>query len=219
MIRAALDYSGDEIAFAVVDPNGRILSEARKKVSGRNSAILPALVQNALAEAGLDFSDVKAWTVGVGPGSFTALRVAAAFVLGIVQGTGIPVRGIPSACGMCSGMTAQSVLALYDGRKGELLAFGLRRRDGFYVPDGFQGVLADPIELKRQNRDAFVVRPCDRAAVRSFAPDCECVESPGVDPSVLARLPEGLCDCSPTEPIYLRPAVFVDPKPIRSFGA
>ncbi len=218
MIRVALDYSGDEIAFAAVDEAGRILAERRMKVFGRSSSKLPAIVQDALSAASMDFSDVGEWIVGVGPGSFTALRIAAAFALGATHGTNIPVRGIPSACGLCGGLSAERVLALYDGRKGELLAFGLRRTNGFYVPDGFQGVLTRREELDPTRWDAFVVRAVDCDAVRAFAPDCEFHVAQGVDVATLARLPKELCDCKPTEPIYLRPAVFVDPKPLRTFG-
>ena len=218
MIRVALDYSGDEIAVAAVDETGRLLAERRAKVFGRSSAKLPAIVQDALSAADMDFSDVGEWIVGVGPGSFTALRVAAAFALGATHGTSIPVRGIPSACGLCGGLTEERALALYDGRKGELLAFGLRRADGFYVPDGFQGVLTKREELDPSRWDAFVVRDADCGAAHAFAPDCELHVAQGVDVATLARMPKELCNCKPTEPIYLRPAVFVDPRPLRTFG-
>ena len=99
MLNAALDFSCSELSFAAVQPDGRTLASFQVDLPGRDSSSLPVLVGNALAEAGLTYDDISTWTVGTGPGSFTALRVAAAFVLGAAQGKNQTVRGIPSACG------------------------------------------------------------------------------------------------------------------------
>ena len=220
MLKAALDFSGSELSFAVVDAGGATVASCLVDLPGRDSSSLPVLVGEALRNASLTYDDVDAWTVGAGPGSFTALRVAAAFVLGVVQGKDKPVRGLPSPCGF-EGETpfGDRVLALYDGRKRELLGFGLRREGGFWLPDGFQGVLEDPSKLEsvRSSYDTFAARPCDLDAVRAFAPDLPVDPAPHVNAAILASIPEGLCDMQATDLIYLRPPVFVDPKPIRTF--
>jgi len=99
MLKAALDFSGSELSFAVVDAGGATVASCLVDLPGRDSSSLPVLVGEALRNASLTYDDVDAWTVGAGPGSFTALRVAAAFVLGVVQGKDKPVRGLPSPCG------------------------------------------------------------------------------------------------------------------------
>ena len=99
MLNAALDFSCGELSFAAVDGDGRTLASFQVDLPGRDSSSLPVLVGDALAKAGLTYDDIGAWTVGTGPGSFTALRVAAAFVLGAAHGKAQTVRGIPSACG------------------------------------------------------------------------------------------------------------------------
>ena len=220
MLNAALDFSCSELSFAVVQPDGRTLASFQIDLPGRDSSSLPILVGEALAKAGLAYDDIGAWTVGTGPGSFTALRVAAAFVLGAAQGKNQTVRGIPSACGF-EGETpfGERVLVLYDGRKHELLGFGLKHSGGFWIPDGWQGVLENPDKLAalRGSYDTFTASPHDIEAVRLFDPALPVVLSPHVNASVLASIPPGVCDMPPTELIYLRPAVFVDPKPIRTF--
>ncbi|MBO7088332.1 MAG: tRNA (adenosine(37)-N6)-threonylcarbamoyltransferase complex dimerization subunit type 1 TsaB [Lentisphaeria bacterium] len=220
MLKAALDFSGSELAFAVVDDSGATVASCLVDLPGRDSSTLPVLVGDALKKASLAYADLDSWTVGTGPGSFTALRVAAAFVLGVVQGTDKPVRGLPSACGF-EGETpfGDRVLVLYDGRKRELLGFGLRREGRFWIPDGFQGVLETPDKLEaiRASYDTFTARPCYMDAVIAFAPGLPVVPSPHVNASVLAAIPSELCDMSPTDLIYLRPPVFVDPKPVRVF--
>ena len=208
MLKAALDFSGSELAFAVVDGDGATVASRLVDLPGRDSSTLPILVGDALREAGLAYDDLDSWTVGTGPGSFTALRVAAAFVLGVAQGKDKPVRGLPSACGF-EGETpfGERVLVLYDGRKRELLGFGLKREGRFWLPDGFQGVLETPdrLEAVRASYDTFAARPCDLDAVRAFAPSLPVDPAPHVNASVLASIPGGLCDTQPTDLIYLRP--------------
>jgi len=220
MLKAALDFSCSELSFAVVDDSGRTVASFQVDLPGRDSSSLPVLVGEALEKAGLSYGDIGAWTVGTGPGSFTALRVAAAFVLGVVHGRDQAVRGIPSACGF-EGETpfGGRVLVLYDGRKHELLGFGLKRNGAFWIPDGFQGVLETPDKLAalRGSYDTFTASPHDLEAVRLFEPSLPVDPAPHVNAAVLASIPPGVCDMPPTELIYLRPAVFVDPKPIRTF--
>jgi len=220
MLNAALDFSCGELSFAVVDDGGRTAASFQVDLPGRDSSSLPELVGETLEKAGLTYGDIGAWTVGTGPGSFTALRVAAAFVLGAAQGRNQTVRGIPSACGFEGGTPfGERVLVLYDGRKHELLGFGLKRSGAFWIPDGWQGVLETPDKLAtlRDSYDTFTASPHDVEAVRLFDPSLPLNPSPHVNASVLASIPLGICDMPPTELIYLRPAVFVDPKPIRTF--
>lgn len=240
--KAALDYSGSEIIVSVLNEQNSLVADSCTDLPGRDSSSLPLIVEDTLAQAHLKLEDISEWTLGMGPGSFTALRVAAAYVLGVVYGrlnhktlealigekaeeAAVPaddvnlvsVRGVPSACGLPR--QGERVLTLYDGRKKELLAYGLKLENGSYIPDGRQCVLEnhDALEAVKSEYDAFVARACDMPAVRAFAPELTVQEVAHVDGAALARLPKGVCDLPPTEPIYLRPAVFVDPKPIRKF--
>ena len=218
MLNAALDFSCGELSFAAVDTDGRTVASFQIDLPGRDSSSLPVFVGDALKKAGAAYDDIGAWTVGTGPGSFTALRVAAAFVLGAAHGKDQTVRGIPSACGF-EGETpfGDRVLALYDGRKHE--RFGLKRSGAFWIPDGWQGVLETPDRLAalRDSYDTFTASPHDVEAVRLFDPSLPLDPAPHVNAAILASIPPGVCDMPPTELIYLRPAVFVDPKPIRTF--
>ena len=202
MLNAALDFSCGELSFAVVDDGGRTAASFQVDLPGRDSSSLPVLVGETLEKVGLDYGGIGAWTVGTGPGSFTALRVAAAFVLGAAQGRNQTVRGIPSACGF-EGKTpfGERVLVLYDGRKHELLGFGLKRSGAFWIPDGWQGVLetTDKLAALRDSYDTFTASPHDVGAVRLFDPSLPLDPSPHVNASVLASIPPGICDMPPTE--------------------
>lgn len=55
---------------------------------------LPGLVQGLLDEAQTDWADITLLAVGVGPGNFTGIRIAVAFVRGLALGLGVPATGV-----------------------------------------------------------------------------------------------------------------------------
>jgi tRNA threonylcarbamoyladenosine biosynthesis protein TsaB len=74
---------------------GGAVHAAGVECGGRGQpAILPGLVQQVLAEAGLAAAALDAVVVGVGPGGFSGLRAAAALAGGIALGAGCPVHGV-----------------------------------------------------------------------------------------------------------------------------
>jgi tRNA threonylcarbamoyladenosine biosynthesis protein TsaB len=84
-----------------------------------------ALVEEGLALAGWTKSSLDRIAVGIGPGSFTGLRVGLALAQGIGLGLQRPVLGIGSLRAMCRGAPAEAVglrCALLDAGRGELFA-------------------------------------------------------------------------------------------------
>jgi tRNA threonylcarbamoyladenosine biosynthesis protein TsaB len=57
---------------------------------------LPAWLEAALAEAGGSFSALARIVVGVGPGSFTGIRIAMAFAQGLAFPRSLPLHGFTS---------------------------------------------------------------------------------------------------------------------------
>lgn len=92
MLVLALDSS--QIRGAVVlfehSPNGKaeILAEAVGSTSVVHSEGLLSLIDGVLAKAGKRITDVECFGCGVGPGSFTGIRVGLATVKGLAQVTG-----------------------------------------------------------------------------------------------------------------------------------
>jgi tRNA threonylcarbamoyladenosine biosynthesis protein TsaB len=89
---------------------------------GHAAQLLP-LAQALLDEAGLTYADVATIAVGVGPGTFTGLRIGVATARALAQATGaalVPVstlRALAAAAGH-----AGPVLAVLDARRGEAFA-------------------------------------------------------------------------------------------------
>ncbi len=91
----ALDAAcGRAASVALKDDGSQFKAESEGK-NPHSVAILP-LLEKVLAEAGLSWSDLDLLALGIGPGSFTGLRIAASTLAGINTGLKLPMLGISS---------------------------------------------------------------------------------------------------------------------------
>lgn len=92
---------------------------------GHTSKLLP-LARELLTEAGLDWPAVELVAVGVGPGTFTGLRVGVATARGLAQALAVDVVGVSTprvlAQAAIAARAADGVLAVIDARRGEVFA-------------------------------------------------------------------------------------------------
>ncbi|MFL5827890.1 MAG: tRNA (adenosine(37)-N6)-threonylcarbamoyltransferase complex dimerization subunit type 1 TsaB [Thermoleophilaceae bacterium] len=75
-----------------------------------------------LGRAGLTFEQVGMIAVGVGPGTFTGLRIGVATARGLAHAHGIEVRPVSSLAALAEGIEAPLRLALIDAKRGEVFA-------------------------------------------------------------------------------------------------
>jgi tRNA threonylcarbamoyladenosine biosynthesis protein TsaB len=89
-------------------------------------------VERAAAAAG-GWQDVDLLAVGLGPGTFTGLRVGIATARGLGLGLGLPARGVCTLDALAAGIGEAGAegerLAVLDGWRGEVFA-------ALYAPDG-----------------------------------------------------------------------------------
>ncbi len=219
MYKAGLDYSWKEASFAVADSSGRILLDESLEFPPRNASGLPVWLEQLLGKHGLTLRDISEWSVGTGPGSFTGLRVAASFVLGLTFGKTVRRRGVSTASAIADSLnlapSIRRVLVLFDGRRDELLAFGLERDGVFFKPSEFHAVLEKGSPGPLREYDAFAALEKDAERIREIAgPETvRCLYTvPHVSAAHLITHSQEDFTMPLTMPVYLRPAVFVEPR-------
>ena len=114
-----------KIFSLALSSGGRVLRYRNMTVDkALEHSIIPA-VDRLLASAGVPFKKLDAFAVGLGPGSFTSLRVGLATVKAFAMATGKPVVGVPSldvlARGV-AGLPCDEICVLSDARRGMVYA-------------------------------------------------------------------------------------------------
>jgi tRNA threonylcarbamoyladenosine biosynthesis protein TsaB len=94
---------------------------------GHATRLMPLAVE-LLSRAGIDWADVERIAVGVGPGTFTGLRIGIATARALAQARGIPLVGVSTLQSLALGPPAAdgTVLAVIDARRGEAFAAAWR---------------------------------------------------------------------------------------------
>lgn len=189
----------------------------------RNASGLPDWIFSLLKERGITPEEITHWSVGTGPGSFTGLRVAASFVMGLCFGREkIIRRGVSTASAMADSLfpdaAPENVMVLFDGHRDELLGYGLQWTEQGFVPSGFHGVLGKDSLEELAPCGALLCLEKDVEKVRSVAASAVEGKLHTVRHVCASRLIfNRMGECAPlTEVVYLRPAVFVDARIPRS---
>jgi len=94
--------------------------------------LMPALLR-VLVDGGLGWGDLDAIAVGVGPGTFTGLRIGVATARALAHARGIELRPVSSLAALAAGIDAELRLPLIDAKRGELFA-ALYRGDELLWP-------------------------------------------------------------------------------------
>ncbi|BDG02456.1 tRNA (adenosine(37)-N6)-threonylcarbamoyltransferase complex dimerization subunit type 1 TsaB [Anaeromyxobacter oryzae] len=140
---------------------------ARGAVTGGHGARLPSALTDLLVAEGLTLPDVEGYAIGIGPGSFTGLRIGLATWKGLAYANRRPLAGVSSLAAMALAAAADApegtlLVPLLDAKKGEVYA-------GFYRAEG-KGVAAVAPDAAL-GPDALVARLAalpDPGAARAF---------------------------------------------------
>lgn len=108
--------------------SGELLAARDDPLPGQrpgHAGSLLALCDGLLAEAGLAWKDVARIGAGVGPGTFTGLRIGVATARSVAQALGCELVGVSTLAALALGARAEwqgGVLAVLDARRGEAFA-------------------------------------------------------------------------------------------------
>ena len=88
--------AGTDIGSVALAKNDRLLSLRESCESRQHAQNLAVYVEEILRENDLDAKDLDAVAVGMGPGSYTGLRICVSLAKGICYGAGIPLIAVGS---------------------------------------------------------------------------------------------------------------------------
>lgn len=118
----AADTALGACSVAVLD-GGRVLAHRFEAMERGHAEALAPMVDEAMRESGLAFSDIDRLAVTTGPGTFTGQRVGLAFMRGLRVALKRALVGITTLEAMCAAAMDESKLeyaaAIHDARRGE----------------------------------------------------------------------------------------------------
>jgi tRNA threonylcarbamoyladenosine biosynthesis protein TsaB len=95
--------------------------------------LMPAIVR-AMDDSGLAWDALDAIAVGVGPGSFTGLRIGVATARALASANGLELRPVSSLAALAAGIDAPRRLPLIDARRGEVFAALYEGQEQVWAP-------------------------------------------------------------------------------------
>lgn len=182
-VRLGLDTSGPHLALALAAEGGIVLARRAARVERDHAARLVPELDALLRDASVTRDRIGGVTVGVGPGSYTGLRVGLAAGQALATAWSVPLVGVDSlALVAWAGLEAgETGVAVRDARRGNVYA-AVYRRDG------------DELTLV----EASAKRPRD--AVLEAWPEARWLEDVPPDAAWAAM---GRGDARPAEAVYL----------------
>lgn len=128
--------SSTEVASVALVSEEKILGEITYQLKKTHSVELLPMVDNLLRVAKLTLKDLAGIGVGIGPGSFTGLRIGIALASSLAYGSDLPVVGVDSFKSLaynCQGLDSYVCPVIYN-KKTEL--YGALYRGGEIIVPG-----------------------------------------------------------------------------------
>lgn len=180
-----IDTATPFLALALWSPENGTLARFEERLDRDHAKRLLNELGSLLSEVGVDKRQLAGVGVGLGPGSYTGLRVGVAAAQGLARGLGVPLGGGSTLQAVAAGTLAaneKGVVAL-DARRGHVYGGVFHKR----------GEAVHSLEDERK---------WERSALRRTFPDLPYFENKIPDASFLAKLVfSGLARA--VEPIYL----------------
>ena len=201
----ALDAAGAACSAALWR-DGRVAAHRRRPMQrGHAEALMPLLLE-VLAAGGTDFADLGQIAVGVGPGSFTGIRIALAAARGVGLAAKLPVLGVDSFSAVAAALPepprpGEALLVVIDSKREAL--FG-QYYDDSLTPLGEPHVLKPEALLARRPPGPLLIAG-DGAPLLPAAAAARIADGDqAVDAIAIARLAAAGKSLRQPRPLYLR---------------
>lgn len=123
-VRLGLDTAGPHLSMALWSPRAGLLARRAPRVERAHAARIVPELDALFDEAGVRRGAVAAITIGVGPGSYTGLRVGLAAGRAMATAWSVPLGGADSLASLAWGALAPGAtgVAVMDARRGNVYA-------------------------------------------------------------------------------------------------
>lgn len=223
----AIDTATLTGSIALVENDGVVRAESGLYMQGAHSAVIVESIRTLLAQSKCELDSIDAFAAGLGPGSFTGIRIGVAIAKGFGLATNKPVYGVGSLELLAASALGASgpVVSAIDARRNEVFFAVYSRGD-----DGALSVIAEPehrepekagariAELLRGAKATVIgdldegLRARVREGARSIQDAAELVFAPRAMGTPLARIlaseviaGRAVLDTGAMEPRYVRP--------------
>jgi tRNA threonylcarbamoyladenosine biosynthesis protein TsaB len=198
----AIESASTDPSVAVSAPDGEPLAvDGWSGGPGQGRELMPRLLA-AVERASRDLGQTTAVAVGIGPGSFTGLRVGMSLAKGIAFGLRIPIVGIPSLeAWLAAEPDARAALARAGAHEAFVLVRGAASPVVAHEDDLPEAIRSEPVAAPAELAAALALaeaRPPLRAAasVAALAAERLAADASGDDLRTLEpaylRLPRGI---------------------------
>ncbi len=157
MALLAIDTATSTLALAVGDDDGHVLAAWSSRIPKMHATYVNPLIDEMLATVGFDLRDIKGIIVGMGPGSYTGIRIGVTVAKVLAIARGIAVVGQSSLASAAYALRLQYglVAVLWDARRHSAYTVAYRVQYGAFVEvlseekrdiASFMGLLAHEVQ-------------------------------------------------------------------------
>jgi tRNA threonylcarbamoyladenosine biosynthesis protein TsaB len=220
----ALEFSSGQRSVAVVRRRAGDASFIASEVveAGVGGTRVFGMVEDALREAGLEREQIEVIAIGLGPGSYTGIRVALSVAQGwqlASQDGGIKLLGISSADGVAAQARAENIFGrvhvVIDAQRNEfyLAAYEISS-DGWKEVEPLRIVTRAEVESRAGAKEILI-----GTEVTRWFPNGRMVFPSAAILGQLAWTRSDFAAANQLEPIYLRETNFVKAPPSRQIAS
>lgn len=210
----ALDFSSPQRNVAVLNDGNSADHQVIDASTGRDMKPF-ALIESAMRQAKLEREDIECIAVGIGPGSYTGIRVAISLAQGWQLATGVKLLGISSveciaAQAVADGVSGKFCVAI-DALRGEFYLAS-------YEASGGMTKECSPLKLATLAEVEDRIKSGELSVgpeTTKWFPSGRVVFPSAATLAKLARLRMDFVSGERLEPIYLRETTFVKAPPAR----
>lgn len=114
-----IDTSTHDSSVAVLE-DGKIVGEFTVNQKRTHSETLVPIIKDLLKLLAIEIGDIDLFAVGIGPGSFTGIRIGMTIAKTLAQVTGKPIVGISTLEALALNAQGQTIMPVLDARGGRI---------------------------------------------------------------------------------------------------